>query len=89
MDRRLDCVLGGSASGVEGFLCVDSNGLCISAKKELNASHAGRVAQIMQLASDLGEEQASPVVVIESEGGKQLLIKEYDSMVVCLSYSIN
>jgi predicted regulator of Ras-like GTPase activity (Roadblock/LC7/MglB family) len=88
MNQALDNVIA-SKSAVTGFLCADSNGLCISAKKDFKEKDAGTVSAIYAMATELTEDSSSsPIIVIEMET-KNILIKEYDSMVVAVSYKSN
>ncbi|CAG2161186.1 unnamed protein product [Oppiella nova] len=55
-----------------GFLCVDNNGLCLTASGEANERSSGTVATIASLAQKL--DSSNPIVSIESDK-RQILIK--------------
>lgn len=74
-----------SKPGVTGFLCADSNGLCLVAKKDLKEKDSGKLVEIYNLAATLLDDE-SPTIVIETEN-KEILIKDYNSTVVCVSYT--
>ena len=72
---------------VTGFLASDAEGLCITAKKDFRPQDAGKVVSIYNLAAELVDEDSStPTIVIETDQGTDLLIKDYDSMIVAVSY---
>ena len=86
MNQVLESALAAKPA-VTGFLASDAEGLCITAKKDLRPSDAGKVVAIYSLAAELVDDASStPTVVIETDQGTDLLIKDYDSMVVAVSY---
>lgn len=64
---------------VSGFLCVDKNGLCLTASGEANEKNSGTIASIAQLAQKLDNSNKPPVVCIESEKRK-ILIKSVNQI---------
>ncbi|PVD24409.1 hypothetical protein C0Q70_14891 [Pomacea canaliculata] len=63
--------------GVNGAICVDQHGLCLSAKGNVSKYVSGPVAAIAHHAATLnGQTFSSPVIVIESQNGKMLIKQE-------------
>jgi len=67
---------------VSGFLCVDQNGLCLTASGEANERSSGTVASIAELAQKL-DNSNSPVISIESDK-KKILIKTVNQITTAI-----
>jgi Ragulator complex protein LAMTOR5 len=90
MNQSIDAILAAKPN-IRGFICIDSsNGLCLNSKKELLSSYDGHINQLYTLASQLNNEDNSttPIIVIEMES-KDILVKEYGSMVIGVSCTKN
>lgn len=86
MNQALESTLSAKPA-LTGFLASDAEGLCITAKRDLSPRDAGRVVSIYNLAAELVDDASStPTIVIETDQGSDILIKDYDSMVVAVSY---
>lgn len=74
--------------GVSGYICVDSNGLCLAAKGQAQQSMSGIIHQLATLASKIEEPSQNgnvtastnpPVIRVDLERHK-LLIQSRDSI---------
>jgi len=69
---------------ISGFLCVDSNGLCLASEGTANEKSSGIIATIASLAAKLEPNATkSPVISIESEKTK-ILIQSKDSITTAI-----
>jgi hypothetical protein len=71
--------------GVAGILCVDNNGLCISAKGVIPSQCSGSLSTLASQASKLfpGPNTLSPVICLESEHGS-VLVKKTDNLTTAI-----
>lgn len=68
-----------AADGVVGIMCIDENGLLISAKGDIEARKVGHVANLEKSAASLEPTSARPIVCIEADG-YNLLVKREDGL---------
>ena len=72
---------------LQGTLIADQNGLCISAKGELDCSLAGTFVSMSRHVSSIeSDASAAPTILIETNN-RNILVKEYDSLTVVLRSS--
>mmetsp|Transcript_37032 Transcript_37032/g.37690 ORF Transcript_37032/g.37690 Transcript_37032/m.37690 type:complete len:96 (-) Transcript_37032:210-497(-) len=86
MNSSLDACLS-SNKRVKGFICADTNGLCITAKGDLEANQAGRFVSIVRHAGLVAPDAAPAMVLIET-ASDNILVKEYDSMTSAYSMTV-
>ncbi|CAG2106616.1 unnamed protein product [Medioppia subpectinata] len=73
MEKELKEICGEALNSdkVCGFLCVDNNGLCLTACGDASEKSSGTVATIASLAQKL--DSSNPIVSIESDKRKILI----------------
>lgn len=62
--------------GVNGYLCVDNDGLCVAVKGQANEAMSGIVHQLAQLASKIDEpknQKDVPVIRVDLESYRILI----------------
>lgn len=72
--------------GVTGYLCIDSNGLCVAVKGQANEAMSGIVHQLAQLASKIDEPKSQkdvPVIRVDLESYR-ILIQNRDKFTTAL-----
>jgi len=82
LKKEVDEVL--SQPSVTGLLCVDSDGLCVTAHGSASKTSSGLIAAVASQAAALRPNAPMPVVVLETEGGTTL-IKSHSGTTVAIN----
>uniref|UniRef100_A0A0B7B9E3 Late endosomal/lysosomal adaptor and MAPK and MTOR activator 5 n=1 Tax=Arion vulgaris TaxID=1028688 RepID=A0A0B7B9E3_9EUPU len=83
LDKQMDEAF--RLPGVSGIICVDNNGLCVSAKGVIPRQCSGSLNALANQAAKLAPSpnSASPVICLESEHGS-VLLKKADNLTTAI-----